>query len=118
MIIRHRKKEFSTRVKRQRLNPTIMTDLSKTQFIKKWTQSKKWERRTNVHKHWPRSASQSLIVLSREAVMTKDIPNESTFNDCALAGCKGESEKRINLAVFKGSNFYCYQSNQFSNRWD
>ena len=25
--------------------------------------------------------------------MTKEIPNESTFNDCAFAGCKGENEK-------------------------
>ena len=65
------------------------------------------KRLTNVHKHCPRSASQSLIVLSREAVMTKDIPNESTFCDCAFAGCKGENKKGISLVKdfldFKGS---------------
>lgn len=25
--------------------------------------------------------------------MTKEIPNESTFNDCGFAGCKGVNEK-------------------------
>jgi hypothetical protein len=48
--------------------------------------------------------------------MTKDIPNESTFCDCAFAGCKG---KKMNLAiwVFKVQSG-CYQSNQLSDRWD
>ena len=101
MIVRHGKKEFSTRVKRQRLNPTIMTDLSGTQFVKKW-RSRKGKRLTNVHKHCPRSASQSLIVLSREAVMTKEIPNESTFCDCVFAGCKGENAKRDKFSKLFG----------------
>ena len=45
--------------------------------------------------------------------MTKEIPNESTFSDCAFAGCKRENEKWD-----KFSNFGCYQSNQLSDRWD
>lgn len=85
MIVSHGEKEFSTRVKRQGLNPTIMADLSNTQIVNAADLRKK--RLTNVHRHCPRRASQSLIVLSREAVMTKDMPNESTFNDCAFAGC-------------------------------
>ena len=36
--------------------------------------------------------------------MTKKILNESTFKDCAFAGCKGENEKQgIDLAFFSSS---------------
>jgi len=41
---------------------------------------------TKVHKHCPRSASQSFIVLSREALATKVMAKESVLEDCTLAG--------------------------------
>ena len=33
--------------------------------------------------------------------MTKEIPNESTFSDCAFAGCTGENETdKISILEF------------------
>jgi len=43
---------------------------------------------TKVHKHWPRSASQSFIVLSREALATKVTARESILEDCLAGGNK------------------------------
>ena len=68
------------------MNPAVVADL---EFIKDEVleEIRPFRKRTDkVHKHWPLNASQSLIVLSRDPVMTNEIPRESTFADWTVEG--------------------------------
>ena len=71
------------------MNPAVVADL---EFIKDEVldeirpRRKRTDKSPQTMKHWPLNASQSLIVLSRDPVMTNEIPRESTFADWTVEG--------------------------------